>query len=191
MSLATILPPEATDAPPPEADLDSLYEIVAGRRVEKPPMGTYEGVVGSVLVEMLAPYARSNRLGRVVSEVLFRINKGDGPHRRPDVAFVSYERWPRERKINSNNGWDIVPDLAVEVVSPSNTAEEVFGKIREYFQAGVRRVWIVLPVERQVYVYESSTKTKILGLGDALDGEDLLPGFRLALAVLFEDGADA
>ena len=107
----------------------------------------------------------------------------------PDLAFVSYERWPRDRKISSESPWDVVPDLAIEVISPSNVVADIFGKVHEYFEAGVRRVWIVFPVQRQVYVYESATQVQIFGLGDALDGEDILPGFRLALAELFEDGA--
>jgi Uma2 family endonuclease len=187
MSQAATMPPDTGRAVPP-AD-DRFYEIVRGERVEKPPMGNLEAVVGSVLDQLLGAHARANRLGRVVSEMLFKINKAGDPQRRPDVAFVSYERWPRDRKVSSENGWDVVPDLFIEVISPSNTASEVLGKVLEYFEAGARRVWVVYPIERQVYVYESSKKNRILGLGDDLDGEDVLPGFRLSLAELFEDGA--
>ncbi len=103
---------------------------------------------------------------------------------------MSYALWPRDRKVDSRNGMDVAPDLAIEVVSPSNKADEVIGKVREYFQAGALRVWIVYPSVRQVYVYESSKKVAILGEGDDLDGGDLVPGFRLSLAELFEDGAE-
>lgn len=84
---------------------------------------------------------------------------------------------------------DVVPDLFIEVISPSNTANDVPGRIREYSEAGARRVWVVYPTDRQVYVDESPKKIGILGLGDPLDGEDVLPGFRLGLDELFEDGA--
>ncbi len=184
----TLLTPELSLAPPPDAD--SLYEVVDGRRVEKPPTGTFQIFVTAILDQVLGTYASSNQLGRVFPEMLFRINPAGSPIRRPDIAFVSYERWPRERKVNSDNGWDVIPDLAIEVISPSNTADEVISKVREYFQAGVRRVWVVYPSERQVYVYSSPTKNSILGEGDDLDGEEILPGFRLALAELFEDGQD-
>src|SRR4051812_12219245 len=120
MIQAATRPPETRgDAPPPD---DRFYEIVRGERVEKPPMGTYQILVGSILMGHLAPFARVNRLGRVVSEMLFKINKAGDPQRRPDVAYVSYERWPRDRKVSSENSWDVVPDLFVEVVSPSNSA---------------------------------------------------------------------
>jgi Uma2 family endonuclease len=173
---------------PPEIEVGKRYEIIDGRRVEKPPMGTFAVFVAAALDQFLGGYVRANRLGRVFPEMLFRINPEGSPQRRPDVAFVSYGRWPSDRKVADWNGWDVVPDLAIEVVSPSDSASEVLGKIREYFQAGVRRVWVVYPAERLVYVYESPTKNIILGEGDDLDGGDLLPGFQLSLVELFEDG---
>jgi Uma2 family endonuclease len=187
MSQAATLPTEATLSPLPREE--PLYEIVNGQKVEKPPMGTFQVLVGSNLDQILGAHARANGLGRVVSEMLFQINEAGDPKRRPVVAFVSYERWPRDRKVDSRDGWHVVPDLFIEVVSPSNKASEVLGKTLEYFEAGARRVWVVYPIERQVYVYESSKRNRILGTGDELDGEDVLPGFRLALAELFEDGA--
>ncbi len=185
MSQTTLTPELAVGIPREE---EPLYEIIDGRRVEKPPMGTFQIIVAAILDQQLGAFARTGRLGRVVPEMLFRINPAGSPMRRPDIAFVSFDRWPRDRKVNSDNGWDVVPDLAIEVVSPSNTADEVLGKVREYFQAGVRRVWVVYPSERQVYVYASPTRNSILGEGDELAGEDILPGFRLPLVELFEDG---
>ena len=174
----------------PESEVGKLFEIVDGQTVEKPPRGNFQGVVASLLVEKMAPYARAQGLGRVVSEMLFKLDPTGKLKRRPDLAFASYERWPRVRKIDFENGWEVIPELAVEVISRSDKADEVIAKIREYFQAGVLRVWVVYPVERQVYVYESPKKNIILGEGDDLDGGDLLPGFRLSLAELFEDGAE-
>jgi Uma2 family endonuclease len=81
----------------------------------------------------------------------------------------------------------VVPDLAIEVISPTNTAADVLVKVRDYFRAGVRRVWVIYPVEGEVYAYESPTVIRVLQRGDELDGEDVLPGFRLPLATLFED----
>jgi Uma2 family endonuclease len=187
MSQAATLPPETRPVASPVDD--RFFEIVRGERVERPPTGTYQSLVRSILVQYLGAHARSNRLGRVVSKMLFKINEAGDPQRRPDVAFVSYDRWARDRKVDSENGWDVVPELFIEVVSPSNTASEVLGKVLEYFEAGARRVWVVYPIERQVYVYESAKKNRILGIGDELDGEEILPGFRLSLAELFEDGA--
>jgi Uma2 family endonuclease len=166
---------------------DSLYEVVHGQCVELPPMGVYETNLASEIVVLLGTYGKTTGLGRAVCEMLFILNAGLGLKRRPDVAFVSYERWPRNRRVPRAEAWDVVPDLAVEVVSPSNTAEEILAKIREYFQAGCLRVWVVYSVEEQVYVYQSPTQPRVLTRKDDLEGEDFLPGFRLPLADLFEE----
>jgi Uma2 family endonuclease len=186
MSLATNLPSESIHEPVIEPD--SRYEIVDGRRVEKPQLGTFHILVAAILDQILGSYVRAKKLGRVAPEMLFRINSVGNRQRRPDVAFVSYERWPKDRKVDFKNGWEVVPDLAIEVISPSNSADTVIGKISEYFKAGVLRVWVIFPVDRLIYVYESPKKTTILDITDELDGGDLIPGFRLSLAELFEDG---
>jgi Uma2 family endonuclease len=80
----------------------------------------------------------------------------------------------------------VVPDLAVKVVSPNDLFQHVLAKMREYFQAGARQVWIVLPVEGEVYVYNSPTDVRILSSCNELDGGTLLPGFRLSVATLFK-----
>jgi Uma2 family endonuclease len=103
---------------------------------------------------------------------------------------VSYERWARDRKLNSEDGWEVIPDLAIEIVGLRHMAVEVVKKIGEYFKARVRQVWVVYPIDRLVYVYESRKKVAILDINDELDGGDILPGFRLSLAELFEDGED-
>ncbi len=189
MSLATTLPTQ-TVVQEPSTEEDSLYEIVNGKRVEKPPMGTFNILVASCLDQILGNFVRTNRLGRVAQEMLFRINPTGTPQRRPDVAFVSYNRWPRDRKVDTSNGWNVAPELAIEVISPSNTAGDILEKIQEYFQFGVLRVWVVYPNVRQVYVYESPSSVRVLGITDELDGGDLIPGFRLSLAELFEDGEE-
>jgi Uma2 family endonuclease len=170
---------------------DGRYEIIAGRRVEKPPLGAFESWIASLFQDHLGPFARARGLGRVTTETLFTLDKAAGLDRRPDVAYVSYDRWPRRRRVQRDAAWEVVPDLAIEIISPSNTASEVLNKIRDYFRTGVRRVWVVYPVEGQVYIYDTPTSVRILSLeaGDSLDGGDLLPGFTLPLATLFEEDA--
>ena len=87
------------------------------------------------------------------------------------------------------DAWEVVPNLAVEVVSASNSAEEILGKIREYFQVGVELVWVVYPTEEQIYVYESPTQLRILKKDQELAGGNVLPGFCLPIAVLFDEEA--
>jgi Uma2 family endonuclease len=126
-------------------------------------------------------------LGKAVGEMLFRINLEKDLRRRPVVAFVSHARWPFNRRIPKVTPWDMVPDIAIEVISESNTAYEVQEKIHEYFAAGVLRVWVIHPDQAEVYVYASPTEIDVLKIGRELDGGALLPGFRLPVAVLFED----
>ncbi len=78
-----------------------------------------------------------------------------------------------------------MPDLAIEVISPSNTSREIDRKTVEYFTAGVRSVWVLHPESRRLYVYESSKQIHVVDEGDVLDGGTILPGFRLPLRELF------
>lgn len=170
---------------------DVLYEVVNGQIVEPPPKAAYSTWLASVLAQSLGPFVQSHRLGSVVVEMLFLIDAGTNLKRRPDVAFVSRERWPAERRVPDDACWEVVPDLAVEVVSLTDKAEDLLAKIRENFHAGVRRVWVVFPKEALVYDYESPTQVRILERSETLEASSLLPGFQLPLTSLFEDGAGA
>jgi Uma2 family endonuclease len=119
--------------------------------------------------------------------MLFDLTVAVGRKRRPDVAFVSFERWPRQRHIPRTEAWEVVPNLAVEVVSRTDSADHVVGKVAEYFHAGVERVWVVWPSQEHLYVYDSPTQVRILTRTDVLQGEPILPHFRLPLAELFDD----
>jgi Uma2 family endonuclease len=180
-------PSIATDVAVPD---DVLYEVVDGQVVEK-TVGAREIEIASILAQALGWFAKPNRLGRVVTEMIFRIDRARDLQRRPDAAFVSHARWPFQRRVPKVPVWDMIPDLAIEVVSPSDPAYEVHEKVHEYFEAGVGRVWIVYPEHREVYVYSSPKRIQVLEIGEELDGGDLLPGFRLPLAALFEDEPEA
>ncbi|MGC8641528.1 MAG: Uma2 family endonuclease [Isosphaeraceae bacterium] len=165
---------------------DILYEVIDGQ-IEEKVIGSYETGIASVLIRVLAPFASTNRLGQVFSEMLFRINIAKDLQRRPDLAFVSHARWPYNRRPPRGSFWDMVPDLAIEVVSPTNSAFQVQKKIHSYFEAGVVQVWVIYPDEKEVYVYASPTRITVLQVGQDIEGGDLLPGFRLPVANLFED----
>jgi Uma2 family endonuclease len=179
-SLAALPTPQVS---PP--DSDALYEVVNGRRVELPPMGAFETDLASDLGAYLRQFTR-RRLGRAVNEMLFLLDREPDLQRRPDVAFVSYDRWPRHRRVPTTAAWEVVPELAVEVVSPTNTASEVVDKVGEYFRAGTRLIWVVFPPQELVYVYTSPTSVRVLDRTGELDGGAVLPEFRLPLAELFE-----
>jgi Uma2 family endonuclease len=179
--------------PPAHLDPDAakFYEVVDGQIVENPPMGAQESILASFFLALMDPVARSSRLGRVVNETLLLIDPARNLKRRPDVAFVSAERWSLKRRVPKTEAWDVVPDLTIEVISESNSANAVARKIEEYFQAGVRKVWVVYPSTYKIYVYDSPTRVRILQLGDELDGEGVIPAFHISLSTLFEPEADA
>ena len=96
-------------------------------------------------------------------------------------------RWPAGRaQPTSDNAWDVVPDLAIEVVSPHDLADDLVEKTLEYFQSGVRLVWVVYPRHRRIYVYDGPGSVRVLQDSDALDGGKVLPGFSLPLSQLFD-----
>src|SRR5438132_3844365 len=111
--------PSTTLSPQPEIVVvngDTLYETVNGQRVETAPMGVFETWIASRLVGLMEPFTRSRKLGRVVSETLFLLNAAARLERRPDLAFVSYQRWAENRLIPRVNAWNVAPNLAIEVV---------------------------------------------------------------------------
>jgi Uma2 family endonuclease len=182
----------ATDlAPPPIAatdlrpdDPDALYEVIDGRIVEK-RMGALEVQTAGLLITHLLTHARQQGLGTAEMELLFLIDPARGMKRRPDVAFVSRDRWPIDEPAPQAEAWDVVPDLAVEVVSPTNFAGDLVEKIEDYFRAGVRQIWAVYPVQEVVHVFDSRTTAHILRRDDTLEGGEVVPGFRLPLATIF------
>jgi Uma2 family endonuclease len=166
---------------------DILYEVVDGQIVETPPMGSYECDIANFLAEVMNQAARKRRLGRAFIEVLFLIDVDGNLKRRPDLAFVSSAKWPFGKRVPEGEAWEMAPDLAVEVVSKTNGAEEIVEKVGEYFRAGVSLVWVIYPRARQIYVYTSPIDVCILSESADLDGGELVPGFRLPLIRLFED----
>jgi Uma2 family endonuclease len=168
---------------------EPLYEIVNGQRVDLPPMSAYATWIASRLHGRLWPYAEDKGLGTSVTEMLFVLDAEPNLRRRPDVAFVSTARWPLDRALPETGDWDVVPDLAVEVISPNDVFKDVLAKVREYFHYGVQVVWVFAPEERQVYVYDSPTHVRILTGQDELMGGEVVPGFRLPLGQLFQHAA--
>jgi Uma2 family endonuclease len=94
------------------------------------------------------------------------------------------------RSVPAAAAWDVVPNIAIEIVSPTDRLSRHINKLEEYFAAGVQRVWVVFPDQCKVYVYDSPTSVRILQVGDDLTAEPVLTGFQLPLATLFETEGD-
>lgn len=177
---------ETPVAPPDESD-DGHYEIIDGVRVELPLMSVNASVLANRLTMAINLVAVPAELGEAYAEVMFRLPLAADRSRKPDVAFVPYSRWPRRRPLPRTAAWEVLPDLCVEVISPTDRAEAVRGKTDEYFRAGVRLVWVVYPNLELVDVYEAADRCRTLRRPDALDGGGVLPGFRVELAALFPE----
>ncbi len=161
----------------------SRYELSKGELLPMTPVGLEHGVVVVALAALLRGYATKKGLGLVCTEVGFRLSRSPDTVRAPDVAFVAKRRLPAEgvpRKFA-----DFPPDLAVEVLSPDDTAGEILRKIEEYLAAGVALTWVVDPATRTVKVYRSLGDIQVLSADQELDGEEVLPGFRSRVAEIF------
>lgn len=185
MATAT-LPDAKTDRSTVE---EPLHEVVHGVRVELPETAARSNIVKSDLHADLSVFVRKHGLGRAACETLFILDDAGDEQRRPDVAFVSQERWPLDREIPLEGDWQVVPELAVEVASTHDRLSEVMGKIADYFAFGVTQVWLVIPEEQVVYVYDSPKNVRILTAAESLENASLLPGFSLPLAQLFQINA--
>lgn len=149
-------------------------------------MGIFSTFVALRLYTLLGSHVESRRLGTVVHEPLFILDSTRPLMRRPDVAFVSAERWPLDRPISETGDWEVMPDLAIEVISPNDVEQ----KLKEYFHAGVKQVWHVRPLVWNVTVYRSLRDVKVFTADGQIEAEDLLPGFRMDLGPIFRTSVD-
>jgi Uma2 family endonuclease len=161
-----------------------LCELVDGVLVEK-GMGFRESLLAGALIEALRGFVRPRNLGLVTGEAGM-VRLASGLVRIPDVAFIAWERLP-DRRVPTAPIPGLVPDLAVEVLSESNTEAEMTRKRREYFAAGVRLVWYVDPEMRTVEVYTTPDECTTLHAAHTLEGDTVLPGFALPLRELFAE----
>jgi Uma2 family endonuclease len=192
------VPPERIRMHPPpgtatEKDLLRLIEktgvvceLIDGVLVEK-AVGYREEVIGPWVGHLIQCFLDSNKLGFIAGAAA-ATRLMPGMVRIPDVAFVRWEKTP-DRCIPDEPIPDLVPDLAVEVLSEGNTPAEMRRKRREYFLAGVSLVWLVDAKKRTVNAFTPTNAEDGVTLteADTLDGGDVLPGFRLPVARIFEN----
>ncbi len=160
------------------------HELVRGKLIEVPTPGAIHNVIADSIHHLLRGFVTERRLGIVFGDNMgYVLHRGPDTVPIPDVSFVAWEHVP-ETGIPEGS-WLIPPDLAVEVVSPSDRANDVYDKAREYVESGVRIVWVLWPKRRAVSVHTRDEKTAELGPDDTLDGDDVLPGFSVRVGELF------
>ena len=164
------------------------YEYVDGKWV-KIPMGAESTWVSGELFARLRSYGRRKRTGTALAhETGFQIwPTHPKRYRKPDGAFVSIDKISAEtiplKFVN------VVPELVVEVISPSDRVEDVEGKLGEYRDAGIPLIWVIYPRQRRAHVYRLDGSARIVEEDEYLEGEDVLPGFRVRLRDILQPKA--
>ena len=160
-----------------------LCELVDGVLVEK-PMSFYESRLAAILIYILEAFLEEHDLGIVLApDAMVRLQPG--LVRLPDVSFFSWDQFPNHL-LPQGQILDRTPDLAVEVISPSNTEREMDRKRGEYFGGRTRLVWQVYPDTRRVRVYTAVEIFEEVGEDQTLTGGAVLPGFTLSVRRWFE-----
>ena len=156
---------------------DVRYELVEGELIAVSPGMLPHNLLRDGILLALLTFVRARKLGTVISEQAFQLS--ERTVRVPDVAFVR-----SGRTLATDRPIEGAPDLAVEVVSPSNTPREIDRRISDYFAAGCRRVWVVHPEDHEVYIHGLAGVTQRRG-DDLVEDAELLPGFSVMVSELF------
>jgi Uma2 family endonuclease len=165
------------------------YELVDGTLVER-HMGTESSGIAIQIALLLGIFLREHRLGRLFgSDASYQcFPEAPAKVRRADLGFVRFDRLPGGRAPKGN--CPVAPDLAVEVISPNDTADEVEEKVFEWLRVGVRLVWVVSPATRTVRIHRPRLApggpVSMLSDGDTLGGEDVIPGFSCHVREIFD-----
>lgn len=166
-------------------DDGNRYDLIKGELICMAPAGGEHGEVSMEVGGELRAFVRQHQLGRVyAAETGFLLSSDPQVVLAPDVAFVRADRLPPRE--DRRGFMPIAPDLVVEVVSPHDRYSDVRLKIDTYLEYGVRLVWVLEPRRRTVTIHRPNGTTTVLAGKDALDGEDVLPGFQVSVAALFD-----
>jgi len=167
--------------------LGKRYELVNGKLITMAPAGPEHGGIAMDLGYFIRHFVGQQKLGKVyAAETGFIIRRNPDTVRAPDCAFVSNERL--EKYGQPKRGYyPVAPDLAVEVLSPGDSQDDVDAKLEDWFAGGARLVWIVNPRRRTITVYNSLEDIKLLTIKDTLCGDPVLPGFTLPLKDVFPE----
>ena len=159
-------------------------DLVRGVLVVHEPPGFRHGEITVQLTIALGTYVGTRHLGRVVAgDAGFKLQSDPDTVRGADIAFVSWERMPEKSPVGFP---PLGPDLVVEVLSPGDRPAETLAKIGDWLSAGTRLVWVIDPERRLARIYRQDGSESLLGEADALDGEDILPGFTCTFGAVLK-----
>ena len=167
------------------AGMGKRYELVAGELRVMSPSGWEHGEIVYNLQTLLGHYIRQHGLGRGFgAETGFLLRRNPDTVRAPDFAFIAKKHLPDTKPKEAF--WPGAPDLAVEVLSPSDRMGEVDEKIEEWLAAGCAAVWVVDPKLQTVTIYQSPTNVLVKTAGEIFNGDPVVPGFSCAVDELFQ-----
>ncbi|OGO41829.1 MAG: hypothetical protein A2Z04_02440 [Chloroflexi bacterium RBG_16_57_9] len=159
------------------------YELVRGELIEMSPPGGQHGRIALRVGSRLLAHVESRQLGQVIVESGFRLESNPDTVRGPDVSFMAASRIPAG---GIPTGFiSGAPDLAVEIVSPGDTVDEIQAKVDDYLSHGTQQVWVIHPATQSVTVYDADGTTQRLRKDDLLDGGEVVPGFSARVGELF------
>jgi len=167
----------------PDPQDGSKRELVRGEVVVMSRPGFEHGEIQLNIGSLIKEFLRKQRIGRVISESGIITEHQPDTVRGPDISYYSKERVPLEGRIVGYH--DQPPDLCVEIVSPSNSKRELRAKIKEYFFAGVRMVWVIEPEDRSITILQAPDEGRTLYDNALVEGGDVLPGFTCKVSDLF------
>ena len=165
------------------ADDTCRHELVAGVIVAEPFPTPRHDRVRSRIERLLRTHVESGVLGEVFGETGFVLARNPDTVRGPDLSFISRERL---KDLDDARFFSGAPDLAVEILSPSNRRGEMHAKVADYLAAGARLVWVVDPKRKSVTTYRTLLSPRRLELNEAIDGEEVFPGLVIPLTAIFE-----
>jgi Uma2 family endonuclease len=160
------------------------YELIDGELREMPPTVSWHGEVESKLVVRVGSHVETHRLGIVsCGETLYIVRRNPDRVRAANIAFLRQDRVPSLEA--RQHIMEVIPDLVVEILSKSDTIEEINDKIDDWLHAGVQMLWVVDPFRRTVTIYRPGLDPVLLGERATLEGDPVVPGFRCSVAEMF------
>lgn len=160
--------------------LHDKYELIDGEMVEKMP-NLEHAFIDGLLIMLLGVFVREHNLGWVLPELRVKLPDDLFNARQPDIAFVRAGRGDFDAKV----AFPVMPDLLIEIKSPTDTYVQMRRKALYYLDNGALLVWLIFPEKAQIEVHRADDVIRTLGRGDTLTGDELLPGFSVAVSEIF------
>ena len=164
------------------ANTDRSFELIDGEMVEKMPTEQHGSIIANLLTQLVL-FVKQHKLGIVTTDARHRVAEDKHNDFRPDISYISFAR---KNEVVRKGVVPLMPDLAVEVKSPDDSAVLMRKKAAYYIENGSKLVWLIYPLKRTVEVYTADGDLRILDDDGTLDGADVLPGFTMPVRELFE-----